>query len=761
MDELTLHRYLDGRLDEQQRAAVEAALRSDPAARRSLDALREEARLIGAAMEAQVEPPSGLGRIGARVVATLHLEERSRKSALNTRKLFKQVIWAASFAAALFVCFLLVRPRTPAGSLLSGTHATVTVHGEKRDALKGLHLYDGDTLSTEKGQFIRIGLANAQTFDIDEFSELTIEKSGSAPVLRMSRGRIGVAMSEFQSSLQIELPQGLVTVQPGARVDIWLPEIIEQTHAIWPAMFFGPQVPPNATVANTRNDSPAIVTVFTGYAHLLCSKNTTSLIAEKNVRAEMSPSNISARWVNTSGSRVLDLRGDDGLHTRDGVAPIEWTLLGVMEKPQFVALGHRWGLAGTGDANTSKIADALKQLDTAMQINTDAARAEKIAEGLQVFRQACETLAQNDDRRRVALTLEGLAHFEQGCARFAAGSRKDSDPQVSFEAARVAFDAALANPTGVPAPNAVPASHPSDDWRAAFSPGGATPSMASLPPEAQAALTASFCRAVTLSWTARAFPPTIAPQPIAPQTTAPQLITLDSEEATILIGEKMRAAAKASDVFALLHDELGHSVESLAALLGQALCDAHTGDEASKRKAIEALNVLISKPVGGTDAAARKTLDGIRQAALVELVRLHALGTDARKTLDAAHDFELLFPLARQSAAAKTVRDLLLKGLEAQKIAALKQDRFKDAVEACEALLVARDEADGHGLDAGQVDAVGTIRHIGDRLDRLEALVGAKDWTRAAAESNVLTGSLPIDLQPRFKKLDAIVKAPH
>ena len=199
MDELTLHRYLDGRLDEQQRVAVEAALRADPTARRTLEALREEANLLGVAMEAQIEPPSGVGRLGARVVATLHLEERSRVASLRTRKLFRRTIWAASFAAALALCFLLVRPRTPAGSFLSGTHATLTVHGEKREAEKGVHVYDGDGISTEKGQFVRLGLSGAQIVDIDEASELSIAKNGSPAILRMSHGRIGVKVADNQA----------------------------------------------------------------------------------------------------------------------------------------------------------------------------------------------------------------------------------------------------------------------------------------------------------------------------------------------------------------------------------------------------------------------------------------------------------------------------------------------------------------------------------------------------------------------------------
>ena len=54
--------------------------------------------------------------------------------------------------------------------------------------------------------------------------------------------------------------------------------------------------------------------------------------------------------MNLAGSRVLDMRGDDSLHARDNVVPTEWTLLGLMDSPQFQALGARWGFAGDANA---------------------------------------------------------------------------------------------------------------------------------------------------------------------------------------------------------------------------------------------------------------------------------------------------------------------------------------------------------------------------------------------------------------------------
>lgn len=222
--------------------------------------------------------------------------------------------------------------------------------------------------------------------------------------------------------------------------------------------------------------------------------------------------------------------------------------------------------------------------------------------------------------------------------------------------------------------------------------------------------------------------------------------------------EKTNPIRVAADAFAQLHDELGHSVEGVAALLGEALCDIRAGDDASRRRALDSLHVIISKSASGTDGATRQTLDGIREAALIELVRIYASGPDAKTTLDAARDYELMFPLDSGAFPTKDVRTLLLKGLEAQKKSALSEKRYEQAVDACGALLTVLDEAEGHWLDAGQVDAAGNVRRVGERLDRLEALVGAKDWLRASAEAQQLNGRLPVDLQPRFNTLDLEIR---
>lgn len=222
--------------------------------------------------------------------------------------------------------------------------------------------------------------------------------------------------------------------------------------------------------------------------------------------------------------------------------------------------------------------------------------------------------------------------------------------------------------------------------------------------------------------------------------------------------EKTNPVRVAADAFAQLHDELGHSVEGVAAFLGEAICDIRAGDEASRRRALDSLHVIISKSLAGTDGATRQTLDGIREAALIELVRMYANGNDAKTTLDAARDYELMFPLDSGAFASQDVRTLVLKGLEAQKKSAFADKRYEQAVDACSALLTALDEAEGHWLDAGQVDPLGNVRHVGERLDRLEALVGTKDWLRASAEAQQLNGRLPVDLQPRFNTFDLEIR---
>ena len=88
LDELVLHRYLEGRLDSKERANVDELLRSNAAARRTLDALREEQTLIREAFETRVEPAH---RIADKVLFTLYSEERKRQQVIRNRRWRRQI----------------------------------------------------------------------------------------------------------------------------------------------------------------------------------------------------------------------------------------------------------------------------------------------------------------------------------------------------------------------------------------------------------------------------------------------------------------------------------------------------------------------------------------------------------------------------------------------------------------------------------------------------------------------------------------------
>ena len=729
MDELNLHRYMDGRLDERERRGVEEALRHDPAARRTLDALREESRLIAGALENQSELSR---RLSDKVIAQLHIEERSRVSLLRTRRLFRRAASAAAIAAALVLCFFLVKPRASAGSIVSGSNATVTVHGEKHDAQKGTRLYEGDELATGRGQFVRLELADGSRLDLDENSRLSIERSGSQPQVRLILGRVEVTAAANSEALRVEALELHSEIAPGTQAEIWLPEAAQ---AQWPSMFYALD-----HFSNTENSARevkldqalakpelALLTVFKGVARISLSKNSELAPVLEGVRAAVSNSEITRRRVKLSGSRVLELRDAGSLSARDpgNAKALDWVRIGLLSNPEFENMGRKLGLLNNApslEQTPARIGEALRQLDGSLRDPSHVQRAEAIAAAQQALRLACEALPKEDTRRGYGLMLEGLAHFEEGRARFMLRNAAGSDARTSFEAARVAFDGALEfgrKPGDTSA-----------EWQAAFA-GGATPQLQDLPPQAQASLVAEFKRAAALYWKARA------------SHNEPELA---------------RDIDEASAAFLKLHEGLGRSVESLAALLGQALSDELHADDASRSKALDALQILAAKPLTGSEPQARRSFEGVRQSAMLELVRINAQsrdgregrdGREARKTLDAARDFTLLYPLESRSPAAEAVKLELKSGLENLAAAALKEKRFDHAAEACDALLLALDENDGIHEDS----ATSEVRHLGVHLDLLEALIGAQDWPRARRELDALDGRMPEELKARFETL--------
>src|SRR5258708_6346952 len=144
VDELLLHRYMEGRLNETERLSTEALLRTSAAARRTLDALREEERLLAESLQRRSEPGK---RLGDKVIAALHAEARFRLEGLRRQRLRRQVFSFIGLAACLLLAIWVVKPRESAGNAVSGSSATITTpSGERRALNKNTRFYEGDQI---------------------------------------------------------------------------------------------------------------------------------------------------------------------------------------------------------------------------------------------------------------------------------------------------------------------------------------------------------------------------------------------------------------------------------------------------------------------------------------------------------------------------------------------------------------------------------------------------------------------------------------
>ena len=234
-------------------------MRSDPAARRQLDALREENGLLRAAFETLEEPSH---RLSDKVIADLNLNERDRVARVRRGLMFRRLASAAAFAAALGLCFLLVGPRDPAASVLSGSTAAVVVHGGTHATAKGSHLYDGDELRTGPGQFIRIKLTQGTILDIDENSRLKFEKYVANASLRLDAGRVGIDNSGRDASVNVETQFGIVTAPPQTKSDLWL---ALNRLPVWPGMLL-PQLQSSDANPSAETAGALVLPVLDGSA---------------------------------------------------------------------------------------------------------------------------------------------------------------------------------------------------------------------------------------------------------------------------------------------------------------------------------------------------------------------------------------------------------------------------------------------------------------------------------------------------------------
>jgi len=704
-DELLLHRYLDGRLDEKERTAVDTWLHSSAAARRTLDALREEDKLLREALETRIEPSK---RLSDKVLATLHNEERVRLHVVRSRRLRRQVFAVMGAAASVILCLWLVRPRDPAGFAVAGTGATVQTRvGEVHAFTKNSGLYEGDLLITTQGQFVRLQLTAGAILDVDEQTRLSPEK-GPLPTLRMDSGRGGINAANSKQDVLIHLPQGTVRVMAGALVDLWLPR---PSGACWPELFEAQKLRTartDARLAPEAAELPAILTVMKGMAFVATEKYPEGFSIAGGVRSVFTPLTRIVRPVDLAASRVLESRSDDSWHALDNICPANRTLMGLLDAPDFIDLGRRLGLTQKGPA----IDQALKVCQEGMLAGDARQRAEKLAAGQIALRAAYEPLHQEDEARRIGRMLEGLAHVERGLALASAAALTGANSaHDAFVAASVAFEEAQQplTPAGRP-----PLEKPKPVWPGTLKADNYTRTLAELSPAVQSELLAAFYHGVAEYWRARA-------------------ATEDAPNA-----ERAQAAA---GEFAALGAGLGCSVEALAARLGESFAWRLAG---KPDKAITALQHLLATSLAGSTPASRHCAEGIRQAALLTLVKLYVSAGELEKAEHAGDDYWLLYPLEMTSPVARDIQRALegdrLKAAEQ----ALQQQNYQAAAELFDELLVQSPRGE---LKAEM------------RLNLVRALIGLKNGDRARAELEKLEAVLPAERRAEFESLAKEAKA--
>lgn len=733
VDELLLHRYLDGRLEMAECRAVEEMLRANAPARRRLDALREEERLIREALEPLAEPSR---RLGDKVIAALQGEERSRLALLRTQRVRRHVFTALAAAASLLLCIWLIKPRDSVGSAASGTGATLqTLSGERRPLTKDTLFYEGDQIVTALGQFVRLRLSSGALLDLDEHSRLNVEQARPVPSFRLESGRLGVRAHE--SEVLVRLPQGSVRATAGSLVDVWLPRPAE---AVWPEAL---EPAPGGAVraAAPGVDLPAAVTAFSGTAYVANEKAPAGIGITAGSRALLWRHMRSIAPLAVEASRVLEARQGRTWHTLDGVTPQDRTVIGLLERPDFDDLNRRLNMAGnTSPAVAQAVAEALALLQDAAQTAAPAERAEKLATAQQALRLAYAPLRASDEHRAVGRLVEGLAHLERGRALIASAPAP-SQPNMpvrpagaaapesvrtaataAFDAARVAFEEAL----GVESGAALPAADAQCDWARQLA-AGPSVTLRELSPANQAALLAAFHHAVARYWLARI---ASAPPPAG-------------------AAEPEKEAAEAAKEFDALRGALGRSVETLATRLAEGLAleaaagSAETQAKALRGKAVEALEEVLAAPLAGWADASRRRGEGLRQVALLALVRAHLANQEPAQARAAAEDFRILYPLDTGGPVAREIAELLNADL-------LKQADAAFAAGHQQAAVMAYDEWLNRSAAFISANNAATLTA---RLNLLKALIALKNGPRARQEAAALAACIPPE---RKAELDAL-----
>jgi hypothetical protein len=718
LDELQLQRYLEGRLDAVEAAKIVEILKYNPAARRTLDALREESDLIRLALEPRIEASK---RIADKVLLTLHHEERFRLNASRNRRLRRQVMGGLAAAASVMLCLWLIKPRDPAGALVSGTSATlVSSNGERHTLTKNSPVYEGDTIQTAMGQFLRIRTADGSLLDIDEHSTLELEKIPSA-ALKLTEGRIGVDATSARRDVIVHFTYGSVKIPAGTLADIgW----VKPSAAVSPSLFVFETTADSSRQSEPSAQSAVVLTVIRG-ADLLTTEHSSDVPVIAGQRTLITASSRMARKVNMSTSKVLETRGDNGWHSSsNGNGPQDRRQLGLMQTPRIGELASRLQLDQRG---LTALKDALDTLDKAMLEKNPAQRAQQLSLGQQALRAACEPLDPTDECRRFGRMLEGLAHMQRGFTLLEiVSTERNATAYIAFTAASVAFDEAQQPIRILGQP--LPSKPIQPTWFRTLCENGIPVDISTLSAIDQSWLNASFHFPIAELWRART-----------------------AENAL----QKELASHAATEFFALRsdrdnpsHEPLGRSVELFAAMLGESLALELAGEPV---KACDVLHHdLMSTPIVGMNATARAHCEGIRQAAFLTLTRIYSQTDEWIKAQNTAADFWLLYPLEEASSMGQKINSLVAEALHRQATSALNAKQYQHALSLIDELL---SDISRYNVESITFDL---------RLKCVLALVGLKSKTRALLEIEKLATSVPSvppERQQEFDALQKIVKA--
>jgi hypothetical protein len=464
--------------------------------------------------------------------------------------------------------------------------------------------------------------------DVDEDSRLAIEK-GAASLLALKRGRIRISTAASKQSVLLRTSCGHIRAEQDAEFEFWLATPCQARLPEWT----GPWTPGQPSAAS--EGELACLTVYRGSAYVHTNDHPNGYPVMAGSRVGFTAAKLPLYTQEFDDWEALDSRRQRW-HVLDGVSPSSLALLGLYPPFKWQDLGMRMGLLTQDVPGGPDVAKALRgAFDVLAQAEGQkdiGARAADLSQGQQALRDASQGLPLSTELRWLGRVVEGLAHFERGrCLRAVDTEQSRADAMGAYQAAAVAFHEALAgsqrdlktDATVAPGLGELPAPELS-----------VTSRLRELTPVEQGLLLARFY----LPWAQQA-----------------------SAE---LSNESGKAATLAREPLPPLFEQaaalLEATVEGLSARLGRARALA---DEDRTDEALNVLAELRAFSVAGLPDATRARVEGLRQAAHIETVRIYAARRQWGHVEDVLDAFQMRYPLSMNGPAAQEMERIRAEAL--------------------------------------------------------------------------------------------------